>query len=175
MQKADITGHPEILRLFQRLMSLHPGLCISKLTQALQTLGRVHLTGLVGYFSVTLGRHSPLPAKGSWTNHFRNSRITCRQLIIYSAQKLCPLRQKLCLSPNKTLPKLFLNYRKQPLEKTSPFQTTSGERQNQGPHPDIPCRFLHPNIILLPVQLTPTPISLLPHSTTVSSQTVKNS
>lgn len=34
-----------------------------------------------------LRRHSCLPAKGSWTNS-RNSRITCRQLIMYSAQSV---------------------------------------------------------------------------------------
>lgn len=91
MQKTNTTGYPEIPCLFQRRESLHPGLWISKLTQALTAFGRVHLMVLVGYQVLALTlilnylrRHHVFLQKGAGQIP-RTSRITCRQLIMYSA------------------------------------------------------------------------------------------
>lgn len=122
-----------------------------------------------------LRRHSWLPAKGSWTNS-RNSRITCRRLMMYWAQSVFfPTRP----SPVFISPQLYFSITgknswrrqvpsKQPVEKGRTKPHTPVLLIDSSPwHHSTACT-AHSHVHL-------SPIFLLIHLAPMSSQRVKNS
>lgn len=151
-------------------MNLHTGLRISHLTQALHTLRSVYLLDLVDYVPVTQKGVLHLLARESWTNHSRNSGRTSRQLMIYSAQNLYPMSVLFPTRPSLNCFSILRHgpWRRQVLSKH--LVKESGARTHTL---TLPYSFLHPNIIQLPVQFTPTPTSLFVHLAPVCSQSLE--
>ena len=128
------------------------------------------LHGPSGLLLCYLRKHLSFPAEQSWTNPFRNSRITCRQLIIYSAQNLCPMSVFSLTRPSPN----YFSITGSNLGEDKSYPNNQWRREGPDPHPDFVYRFFftltsstacptHSHTHLSPI-----------HSATTPSQTVKS-
>lgn len=164
------TGTQKFLHLFQKLMNLHTGLWVSHLTQSVHTLRGVYLLDLVDYAPLAQEGIPHLSARESWTNHSRNSGRTSRQLMIYSAQNLYPMS---VLFPTRPSLNGFSILRNGPWRRHVLSKHPVEEGGTRAHTLTLPYSFLHPNIVPLPVQFTPTPTPLLVHLAVVCSHSLE--